>query len=123
LKKNEIHLYQNGKKISFNNKTWNSINKSEGINVDWKTFSKILNNKFIIQSFIGTIDSYRCREHYIQIMKNFKLDMRTNTELIEYVNKKRINTPNKIKENIHYHVQIRKNLFVEKYEGLSADNQ
>jgi hypothetical protein len=26
---NEIHLYQNGKRIFFNNKTWNLINKNE----------------------------------------------------------------------------------------------
>jgi hypothetical protein len=67
LKKKEIHLYQDGKRILFNNKTWNLINKNEGTTVDWKTFCKIWNNKFIIQSFMGTIDSYRCREYYIQI--------------------------------------------------------
>jgi hypothetical protein len=51
FRKNEIHLYQNGKRILFNNKIWNLINKNEGITVDWKTFNKIWNNKFIIQSF------------------------------------------------------------------------
>jgi hypothetical protein len=64
LKKHEIHLYQKGKRILFNNKTWNLINKKGGITVDWKSFNKIWNNKFLIQSFMGTIDSYRCREYY-----------------------------------------------------------
>jgi hypothetical protein len=57
LKKHEMHLYQNGKRILFNNKTWNSINKNEGIAVDSKSFNKVWNNKFLIQSFMGTIDS------------------------------------------------------------------
>jgi hypothetical protein len=63
LKKYEMHLYQNGKRILFNNKTWNSINKNEGITVDWKSFNKFWNNIFLIQSFIGTISFYRCNEY------------------------------------------------------------
>jgi hypothetical protein len=102
LKKNEIHLYQNGKRILFNNKTCNLINKNEGIIVDWKTFNKIWNNKFIIQSFMGTIDSYRCREYYIQILEKFKLNRRINIKLIKYARKKKVENSNEIKENVRY---------------------
>jgi hypothetical protein len=74
LRKNEIHLYQDGKRILFNNKIWNLINKNEGITVDWKTFNKNWNKKFLIQSFMGTIDWYRCREYCTQILEKFKLN-------------------------------------------------
>jgi hypothetical protein len=90
LRKKEIHLYQDGRRILFNNKTWNLINKNEGIVVDWKTFNKIWNNKFIIQSFMGKIDSFRCKEFYTQILEEFKLNRRLNTELINYGRKKKI---------------------------------
>jgi hypothetical protein len=67
LKKHEMNLYQNGKRILFNNKTRNLINKNEGFTVDWKSFNKVWSNKFLIQSIMGTIDSYRCRKYYTQI--------------------------------------------------------
>jgi hypothetical protein len=102
LRKGGIHLYQNGRRILFNNKTWNLINKNEGIVVDWKTFNKIWNNKFIIQSFMGTIYSYRYREYYMQILEKFKLNKRIDPKLIEYARKKRVENPNEIKESIHY---------------------
>jgi hypothetical protein len=48
-----------------------------------------------------TIDSYRCREYYTQILKNFKLNKRINIKLKEYARKKKVESPNEIKENIH----------------------
>jgi hypothetical protein len=51
---------------------------------------------------MGTIDSYRCREYYTQILEKFKLNKRIDTKLIEYARKKKVENPNEIKENIHY---------------------
>jgi hypothetical protein len=95
-------LYQDGKRILFNNKTWNFINKNEGTTVDWKSFSKIWNNKFIIQSFMGTIDSNRCKEFYTQILEKFKPNKRLNTELINYGREKKVKAPNEIRKNVHF---------------------
>jgi hypothetical protein len=61
-----------------------------------------MNRNFHIQTFLGTIDSYRCRELYIQIKKKFKLDKRINNELIEHGRRKKVITPSEIKENIHF---------------------
>jgi hypothetical protein len=97
-----MHLYQNGKRIVFNNKTWNLIKKKEGIKVDWKSFNKIWNNKFLIQSFMWTIDLYRCRKYYIQILNKFGLNKRISVEPTKYARKKKAIEPNEIKESIHY---------------------
>jgi hypothetical protein len=78
LKNHEIHLYNNNKKVNFNTKTWGNININEGINIDWSSINKIMNKNFHIQTFLGTIDSFRCKELYIQIVKKFKLAKRIN---------------------------------------------
>jgi hypothetical protein len=106
LRKNEIHLYRIGKRNLFNNKTWNLINKNEGITVDWKTINKNWNNKFIIQSFMGTIDSYRCREYYTQILEKFRSNKRINTELIKYARKKKVDAPSEIKKKYSLHHDV-----------------
>jgi hypothetical protein len=83
------------------------INKNEGIAVDWKTFNKIWSNKFIIQSFMGTIDSFRCKEFYTQILEEFRLNKRLNTELINYGRKKKIKEAKEIKKKCPFHHNVR----------------
>jgi hypothetical protein len=51
---------------------------------------------------MGTIDSYRCKELYTQILEKFHLDKRLNTELINYGREKKINVAKEIKKNIHF---------------------
>jgi hypothetical protein len=62
LKRHEIHLYSNNKKIYFNTKASKNINEKEGIILDWNSITKIMNKNFDIQTFLGTIDSYRCKK-------------------------------------------------------------
>jgi hypothetical protein len=51
---------------------------------------------------MGTIDSYRCKEFYTQILRKFKLDKRLNTDLINFGRKKKVEAPSEVKENIHF---------------------
>jgi hypothetical protein len=85
-------------KMLFNNKTWNLINKNEGIAVDWKSFNKGWNNKFLIQSFMETIDSYRCRKYYTQILNKFGLNKRLSVELTKYARNKKVTIPNQVNQ-------------------------
>jgi hypothetical protein len=75
---------------------------NEGINIDWSSINKIMNKNFHIQIFLGTIDSFRCKELYIQIVKKFKLEKTINSDLIEYGRKKKLTNPSRNKENIHF---------------------
>jgi hypothetical protein len=61
-----------------------------------------MNKNFVIQTFLFTIDSYRCRELYIQIVKKFRLDKRINNQIIEYGRKKKSINPSEIKKNVHF---------------------
>jgi hypothetical protein len=79
-----------------------NINVNEDINIDWSSINKIMNKNFHIQTFLGTIDSYRYKGLYIQIVKIFKLDKGINNDLIEYDRKKKLTNPSNIKETVNF---------------------
>jgi hypothetical protein len=67
------------------------------------SLNRIWENKFIIHSFIGKIDSYQCKKkHYIQILEKFCLNNRIDNNLVGYAIKKKVISPNNTKENVHF---------------------
>jgi hypothetical protein len=103
LRKQKEKLYLNKKVFRLNEKNWNIMNLNKGISFDFETI-KFLCNSFKRESFLDRLDDYRCKNYYVNKLKEYKFDNRIEQfeETITYVMKKKQNKQPIEIHNIHF---------------------
>jgi hypothetical protein len=76
MKRKDINLFSNAKRIRFNLKSWHGINKNSGISLDlnsWQTIKKIMDKR---NGYLQPIDKERNNDYYLRLIKEFQIDHR-----------------------------------------------